>query len=419
MFHHDPQHTGLSQFDTSANSGALKWSFALASDTCTVPFVSSSPPAIAADGTVYVGYSLGKTNSCPVGGGNLLWAIKDGGVKWSSVGVGISVDAGVAGLEGSPAVGPDGTIYVAVFAPARSLSLYAINPDGSQKWRRPYSVSSSPTVGADGTIYTSSGAGVVAIDPDGNTKWTFASGSTNSSPAVGADGTVYVSSGGGLYALDPAGNQKWTFASGSTNSSPAVGADGTVYVSSGGGLYALDPAGNQKWNFTGGSGDPAFGPDGTIYVSSVGGDLIAINPDGSLKWTSKGNGGAPAVGADGTIYVSSNGNPAVNLIAINPDGSLKWTSDANGGTSPVIGADGTIYVGSGASLYAIGDLVALSPELSFFAEVGLTSPAMTATLANEQLVALNISDITTSGDFQVSSTTCGTSLRSAEPALGS
>jgi hypothetical protein len=41
MFHHDLRHTGLSQYDTSANVGALKWAFAtgylgglLAGDRC-------------------------------------------------------------------------------------------------------------------------------------------------------------------------------------------------------------------------------------------------------------------------------------------------------------------------------------------------------------------------------------------------
>ena len=51
----------------------------------------------------------------------------------------------------SPAVGPDGTIYVG----AKENDLYAINPDGTFKWLYEAGgwIASSPTVGSDGTVY--------------------------------------------------------------------------------------------------------------------------------------------------------------------------------------------------------------------------------------------------------------------------
>ena len=74
----------------------------------------------------------------------------------------------------SPAVGADGTIYVG----SDDGNLYAVNPDGSQKWKWfetsfPYSVRSSPAVGADGTIYVGSDVVLYAVNLDGSQKWKF------------------------------------------------------------------------------------------------------------------------------------------------------------------------------------------------------------------------------------------------------
>ncbi len=49
-------------------------------------------------------------------------AAAPGTLKWSY--------ATGGGIYSSPAVGPDGTIYVG----SRDFSLYAINPDGTLKW---------------------------------------------------------------------------------------------------------------------------------------------------------------------------------------------------------------------------------------------------------------------------------------------
>ncbi len=137
-------------------------------------------------------------------------------------------------VESSPAVGADGTIYVG----SDDDNLYAVNPDGSQKWKFTTGnvVYSSPAVGADGTIYVGSvDHNLYAVNPDGSQKWKFTTGNVVfSSPAVGADGTIYVGSDDhNLYAVNPDGSQKWKFTTGDVVfSSPAVGADGTIYVGS-------------------------------------------------------------------------------------------------------------------------------------------------------------------------------------------
>jgi outer membrane protein assembly factor BamB len=60
---------------------------------------------------------------------------------------------------------------------------YAINPDGSQKWRlttEQLTVFSSPAIGADGTIYVGShDYNLYAINPDGSQKWSFTTGDAN------------------------------------------------------------------------------------------------------------------------------------------------------------------------------------------------------------------------------------------------
>ncbi|MFC1906509.1 PQQ-binding-like beta-propeller repeat protein [Chloroflexota bacterium] len=69
----------------------------------------------------------------------------NGTVKWS-------FETG-AGIESSPVIGKDRTIYVG----SHDGKLYAINPDGTKKWRftgaRGSGIISSPAIGADGTIY--------------------------------------------------------------------------------------------------------------------------------------------------------------------------------------------------------------------------------------------------------------------------
>jgi len=57
-------------------------------------------------------------------------------------------------VRSSPAAGLDGTVY----AGADDNNLYAVNPDGTQKWSFPTSgqILASPAVGGDGIVYVGS-----------------------------------------------------------------------------------------------------------------------------------------------------------------------------------------------------------------------------------------------------------------------
>ena len=86
------------------------------------------------------------------------------------------------------------------------IYLYAINPDGSLKWK--YETDggidfSKPAIGSDGTIYVGSeDYYLYAINPDGLLKWKYKTdGEIYSCPAIGSDGTIYVGSYGYLYAI--------------------------------------------------------------------------------------------------------------------------------------------------------------------------------------------------------------------------
>jgi outer membrane protein assembly factor BamB len=98
----------------------------------------------------------------------------------------------------TPALARDGTLYVPAFNMGQGR-LYAINPNGSQKWVFPPSSASPPYVSVSDEI--------------------------SAQPIVAGDGTVYVGLGKNIYALNPtSGAPLWTYAT--TNyiqSSPLIG----------------------------------------------------------------------------------------------------------------------------------------------------------------------------------------------------
>ncbi len=338
-----PSHAGRSSFPGSATN-TLNWETSLGGNV-------HSSPAVAADGTVYVGSN-----------NNRLHALNpDGTIKWE-------FHFGALGnVKSSPAIATDGTIYVG----SNKNKLHALNPDGTLKWEFSTggNVKSSPTVAGDGTIFVGSNdKKLYAINPDGTEKWQFAaSGDVESSPAVSLDGlTVYVGSDDDrLYAVNAAdGVQQWEMdLDRNVKSSPAVGSDGTIYVGSDkNNLYAVNPDGTLKWQFsTGGDvqSSPALAADGTIYVGSDDSKLYAVNPDGTEKWnfdTGAEIDSSPVVDANGNVYFGSDDN---RMRCVDENGVLIW--DFNTGhnvkSTPAIGATGTIFFGSHDNrLHAVGNV---------------------------------------------------------------
>jgi len=287
---------------------------------------------------------------------------QDGTQKWAFV-TGGSVSS-------APAIASDGTIYVG----SCDNKLYAVNPNGTKKWafETGDGVYSSPAIASDGTIYVGSNDNkLYAVNPNGTKKWAFETGDgVYSSPAIASDGTIYVGSNDNkLYAVNPDGTKKWAFEIGvSVYSSPSIASSGTIYVAFGdNNIYAINPDGTEKWAFEiGGSigwSSPAIASDGTIYVGSYDNKLHAINPDGTWKWafeTGDDVYSAPAIASDGTIYVGSYDN---KLYAINgSSGSLAnspWPmfhhdlqhTGREGGNQPTLCDDNTAPQVNSVSLY--------------------------------------------------------------------
>jgi outer membrane protein assembly factor BamB len=277
-------------------------------------------------------------------------------------------------IQGSAAIGPDGTLYIGSFPG----NLFALRDPGSGDalgvfWRfHPPGASSfhaTPAIGRDGTVYIGFSTGGATpeargtfyalrapsggIDPQVAWSVDLGPGRQTSSPTLGPDGTIYAVSGAGkLFAVAPDGTVKWTTQTGpSLKAAPALAADGTVYLATmDGKLYAVAPpagAANQgsvRWTFDFGE---HLGPTPLVTAPAP--------PPGA---DAKGSGASPTVASDGTIYVGANNS---NFYAITPDGQLKWLYEAERevagiwSTAALSADDSTLYFGANSGgIYALG-----------------------------------------------------------------
>jgi len=187
--------------DDAGDEGVERWSVPTG-EFYDGHFVDSSP-ALAPDGTVYVGtdpYGGVIDEITPVP--DDFWAVSStGGLKWT-----LTFGDGV---ESSPALAEDGTIYVGSF----DRYLYAVRDEGDAgavAWRFPTRgwIDGSPVVDGAGTIYVGSrDSTLYALNPDGTLRWAFpAGGAIESSPSIGADGILYFGTmAGDFYALGTPG----------------------------------------------------------------------------------------------------------------------------------------------------------------------------------------------------------------------
>lgn len=312
--------------------------------------IEDSSPAVADDGTVYIGCSAknGLANVFAVKGGVEVWKYATGDI-----------------VRSAPAIAANGNIFIGSyddnlygFTPAGGLALQ-FDMGNNAKY-------SGPVFGSDGTIYIGSQTDeLIAVNPNGTSKWKYdTGGDVNATSAVGSDGTVFIgSTSGNFYAMNQDGTLKWSKKFGAwTATATAIGSDGTVYFAGegndlnptfGGVLIAYNPQdGTEKWrvNLTQkiNQGGPSVAPDGTVYAGGADQKLVAYNPlDGSVKWSYDTNGaiqGTPAIDNDGNIYVTDTEG---YLYVVTPEGKKKWKETKLGTkiwSSPTIGKDGTIYI---------------------------------------------------------------------------
>lgn len=313
---------------------SLRWSLSVTAEGKNDTVNLYSSPAIGPDGTVYFGTEHLVNNGVKAQGELHAVDPLNGTNKW----IRIFTNDIWAALYSPPAIAPDGTIYVGCY----NTNLYAINPaDGTDNWvyTADEQIFAGIAIGAKGTIYFGADDGkLYALHPSGTNLWTFPGGQGfTGSPAVGSDGTIYFgatwgTSGRRLYAVNPDGTEKWNYpVGGFVESSPAIGKDGAIYFGSNDNkLHAVNPDGTAKWSVTTGDdvkSSPAIAEDGTIYVGSSDGKLYAFDTEGTNLWC-KATGaaivGSPSIGIDGTIYVGSTDSSLHAVYGTSPLARSPW-----------------------------------------------------------------------------------------------
>lgn len=334
-----------------------------------------------------------------------------------------------------PSIGPDGSIYVT----SDALKLYAYSPEGHLKWTFDLAKDgaggqqkSSACVDNDGTVYILSGGSdktrqvyLYAINPDGTEKWkyTYPSGVVigYTSPAIHVSGNIIVGNQGtggavklidrntgepvwstltvgggltGMIASDKSGQiyfglsgskgygvadrdgglLDWNVCDGYDVNGTTIAIDesGNTYAAvqkdSKGIIMSYDCNGNKLWEYVpepAGKIDfsgPVLDSEGTSYTGvnkGDGGQIVAIAKDGNLKWKymePNGFGGTPAIDCYGNIHCGDN---AGYYHVIRPDGTVLFKEQigTNIWSSPVIADNGIIYInlkdGSACKLLAI------------------------------------------------------------------
>lgn len=358
MVRYDTQRTGRSGFATTLDP-ELVWS---------ISSNSLALPVIGRDRTFYYGTSSG-----------FFYARgSDGGLKWQYY-------AGSAITSPAAVAAEDGSIYFGV-----SGQFMALYSNGTPKWASAFRFTSnstpgSPLVDGNGVIYFGADDKYIyAVNPDGTLKWRYLTGGAiRQALAMSPDSsTVYATSADGhIYAVSATdGTMKWKSSIINPTYNAAVGDNGTVYVGSSSGIfYALSSAtGASLWTFRTQSkitSAAAIGSDGTIYFGSQDMNMYALDSQGNLKWAYRT--GGPIYSAPTITSVVENGIKksvivfgaySGNLLCLNStDGTKVWALSA-GGTiynSPVVGSDGGIYVlASDGTLSRYWGAVPASPEPS-------------------------------------------------------
>ncbi len=272
-----------------------------------------------------------------------------------------------------PAVAPDGTIYVGVHYSGLSFwrgELRALDPDGSLKWTTPLQNSAGadlrppivPLIGPQGNIFlgwavefagsTTLSVAFLAFDPEGNLLWRYEPNLPNELPSsdgpiMGPDGTIYIAvraagenETGRLLALDSeTGELIWWWSptqaepgiSNTLSPGPALGPNGRIYYvtlsfSAPGRLVCLDAAtGKVFWqvtDFAFGTWDsPTVDDDGSVYIVEYPDDgwCTKFDENGNVLWqfdTGFGTIRDSAALDAGKVYLSARSGPGVPRVFV-------------------------------------------------------------------------------------------------------
>ncbi len=314
-------------------TGSFNWKLKIGNLISASPVVLPPGPGLP-HGRIYVGSTNGLSAVDPV---------TQGLDVTFGAGTGTFTTDGI--VDQTPAIAEDGTIYVGSYASKRK-TFYAVNPNGTQKWVfGPVQLDADNAafviVSADKTVYVAIGKTVYALRPtDGSVLWSYtvpmniisfpAIGGT-ATPATGGTATLYVPSyDGNVYALSsyrgpqgPGNTQPIVTATArANNTTVAAGAPLTVVpgqyiVFTGSGNDADNDPLTFTWNFADGS---------TFVGTSV---LHTYGAAGTYNVTLTVSDG---VTADVVLPFQITVTPAAGVFCV--------TDDFNDGTTPDLGSAG-------------------------------------------------------------------------------
>ncbi len=314
--------------------GSPLWSYATGATLSTFFGDQNTPSAaIAPDGSVYVLDAVGSLHRLTSAGQHV----------WTYDSPGTSADS-------HPAVLPGGDILIAVyeyFPPVgANAHLVCVRPDGSVRFIRSNPgvghVLSGPAVGPDGSIYVAAFQYLYKYDSAGNPVWTYVNpGHMYCTPTMGPGGRVLVTDQAGyMAAVDAAaGVEAWSYRFGVFSQAPvAVSADGLAVGAAWPGVVAgLDASsGDPLWQFqTLVDGAPrrarsAASLDfrGRAYFGVDNGMIFALDRRGRMLWSfSAGTRtrSTPAFDASGNLYIATDTPAGARLLCFSADPGPKAT----------------------------------------------------------------------------------------------
>jgi len=297
-------------FYSAYPNGSLRWTF------CTgETYAANSGFLIGSDSTIYFASQ----------GGYVFAVDLEGNLKWKHD-YGMNIFAHLMNID------KDSSIYI---TSSHYDSLYSINRySGIMNWKVSYDGglgASSPVFSPDGqTIYI---AGLYnylyALNLDGTLKWRFNYGPVSVVPLVDNDGNIYIVGkvdSTGLHSISPDGDIRWSYNFANWNGTRSLlycatmDKNGNLYfpcsINQIARIISVDYDGNFRWEYTFSQPDEWIevplicDADGTVYCGSTWGYYYyAISSKGELLWKIPLNGymvdNSGAIGSDGTLYIGT------------------------------------------------------------------------------------------------------------------
>lgn len=255
--------------------------------------------------------------------------------------------------------------------------LYALEPDGEERWTRDIYAGHERPVVADGTVYATSGVPVRALDTTtGGTRWSREVPLTGRGEFLDAADAVYVESSSAVGALDPDdGQTRWLYDVGDEIVADSHVSDGVTYVATTERLAAITD-GTEQWRTAYDLGSVDFDTtifgvaSGTLFVIVVGtkGQLRLYALDaatGDVTWTSdigerRGDWTAMVEVTQDVVYLGVDQLRVLDAAR----GSERWSKDFDSGQVGSV----TVVEDTGASDHTVlvefgeGEFAGLTPD---------------------------------------------------------